>query len=165
MLWSMHVNMYACVSQYVCMNMSANSSHSAANWHTVALPADMPWTGVSDTCTKTCICTDTICIYKYSATWLYRVVPFTSALTVLVAYVAEENNRQIWMLEPGQQEFTWHRVSARLDQHGIPGYQYLLTHLRRLRRVPALSGQKRRDLVVIGNLQYIILKQTSCVFL
>lgn len=32
------------------------------------------------------------------------------------------NVRQIWMMEPGQQESTWHRVSTRLDQHSIPGY-------------------------------------------
>lgn len=35
---------------------------------------------------------------------------------------AGENNRQIWMMEPGQRDSTWRGVSARLDQHSIPGY-------------------------------------------
>lgn len=36
MLWSVHVNIYARVSQYVCMYMSAHSSQATANWPTVA---------------------------------------------------------------------------------------------------------------------------------
>lgn len=35
---------------------------------------------------------------------------------------AGENNTQIWMMEPGQRDSTWRGVSARLDQHSIPGY-------------------------------------------
>lgn len=55
MLWSVHVNMYAFVSQYLCMCMciSAHSLHTAANRPIVALPADIPRDGVSDTCVQT----------------------------------------------------------------------------------------------------------------
>lgn len=73
MLWSLHVNMYARVSQYVCMCMSVNSSHSTANWHTVALPADMPWKRCH-TCTQTPVYAQTQHAAKKAAPLLYRVI-------------------------------------------------------------------------------------------
>lgn len=45
------MNMYAFVSQDVCMCISAHSLHTAANGPTVAL--EIPGDGVSDTCVQT----------------------------------------------------------------------------------------------------------------
>lgn len=40
--WSVNVNMYAHVSQLVCMCTMAHSLHATDNWPRVALPADIP---------------------------------------------------------------------------------------------------------------------------